>query len=644
MLELLLIGAWVCLVAYSAWFFSSIQKRERERVEVQERFSGIYNSAKDAIGFADFDGMLLDVNDSFCKLTGYSREELLSGKSYQDMTPKEYREGEAKIIEGILRTGKPAEYEKEFVRKDGSLVPILLTTFVVTGIDGKPMGLAAIIRDVTERKWMEEERNRLFKAVEISKEAISITSADAVMIYTNNAMDELFGCKKGELIGRSVSILGGGPTPEETTKQIVDAIEKNGYWEGETHNKRKDGTEFFSYNIISAAKDEDGKTLHYISTQHDITRRKWMEKMLRESEEKYRSLFENARDVNLTLDLKGKITSINKAAVEYGFKKEDIIGKNQLKFVPKRYWLKLLKELVQIARGKMAEGEIEIITPKGKKIAEYNSNPIIVNKKVVGIQTILKDITERKRLQEKLLKSEKLAAIGQLAAAVGHEIRNPLGVINNSSYFLNRRLKDVADEKVMKHLKIIERKVNSINLIVSDLLDFARKKPPTPKQTDLNDVVLSALSTVAIFENIKVTTKLGEIPPMLLDQEQITRVSQNMILNAVQAMPEGGKLAIETSRHEDSVKIVFKDTGGGIPEENLPKLFTPLFSTKAKGVGLGLTICQQIIESHGGNITVESKVEKGSTFTVELPIRLKEEVGEGPTITVKLPSEMRVNK
>lgn len=538
MLELLVVGIWACLAAYCAWFFLSakerermykrledlIEKKTRELRKSEERFRGIYDCSKDAIGYATLDGALLDVNDSFCKLTGYSREELLARK-YQDITPKEYDEAEAKIVEGILRTGKPAEYEKEYIRKDGSLVPVLLTVFVVKGADGKPTGLAAITKDVTERKRMEEDRDRLFKAIEIAKEAISIASSDAVIIYTNDAMDELFGYKKGELIGKHTSILYAGPKPNATTRRIPDSVctrAKDGHWEGEIHNRRKDCTEFLSYAIVSAVKDKDGKISYFISTQHDIT--------------------------------------------------------------------------------------------------------------------------ERKRLQEKLLRSEKLAAIGQLASAVGHEIRNPLGVIKNSSYFLSMKLRDIADEKVMKHLKILQREVDSANLIVSDLLDFARKKPPTLKQTSLNDVVADALSHVSIPENIKATTKLVEIPPMLLDREQIRRVFQNLILNAVQAMPEGGKLTIKTVKHEDSVKITLKDTGVGITEENLPKLFTPLFSTKARGIGLGLTICKQIVEDHGGNITVESKASKGSTFTIGLPIRVEEEVDERPTITVGLPAEMGVKK
>lgn len=190
------------------------------------------------------------------------------------------------------------------------------------------------------------------------------------------------------------------------------------------------------------------------------------------------------------------------------------------------------------------------------------------------------------------------------------------------------RLKNVADEKVKRHLKLIEREINTSNLIISDLLDFARKKPLTLKQTKLNDVVSDALSHIFIPKNIKVNTKLDETPPMLLDSEKIRRVFQNMILNAVQAMPKGGKLTVKMVKRDDSVEIAIKDTGVGIPEENMSKLFTPLFSTKVTGVGLGLTICKQVVEDHGGEITVKSKIGKGSTFTVKLPIHIDKEEDE----------------
>ena len=503
MLELLVVGALSCAVAYGAWYLSSAKKRERERAEVQERFSGLYNSSKDAMGFAGFDGKLLDVNDSFCRLTGYSREELLTGRRNQDITPKESEEYEAKIIEGILRTGKPAEYEKEYIRKDGSRVPTLSTTFVVKGADCKPMGLAAIIKDITERKRLHEKASLLATVVTDSNDAVTLQNLDGSIAAWNKGAKRMYGYSEDEALGMNIAKI----VPADKRQENLDLVEKI----------------------------KTGELVESFETQR------------------------------LTKD--GCVLDV---------------------------WLTFTK----------------LVDDKGN---------------VVAVATTERDITERKRLQEKMLKSERLTAIGQLAATVGHEIRNPLGVISNSSYFLNRKLKDVGDEKVKKHLRIIERKVDSANLIVRDLLDFARKKTPTLKQTDLNDIVTSALSNIPIPENIKVTTKLGEIPPMPLDQEQITRAFQNIILNAVQAMPKGGRLTIQTSKHDKSARITFKDTGAGIPKENLPKMVTPLFSTKAKGVGLGLTICNQIVEGHGGNITAKSKVGKGSTFTVKLPIHVKKE-------------------
>jgi len=178
----------------------------------------------------------------------------------------------------------------------------------------------------------------------------------------------------------------------------------------------------------------------------------------------------------------------------------------------------------------------------------------------------------------------------------------------------------------VKHLKIISKKVNSANIIISDLLDFTKTIKPILKETKINGVIKNALSSVNIPENIEVITELDEIPLMLLDSEQIQRVFKNIIINAVQAMLEGGKLTIQTVKDGDSVNIAFKDIGIGIPKENLGKIFEPLFSTKTTGIGLGLPICKQILGNHDGNITVQSEVSKGSTFIVKLPLHINVEI------------------
>lgn len=239
--------------------------------------------------------------------------------------------------------------------------------------------------------------------------------------------------------------------------------------------------------------------------------------------------------------------------------------------------------------------------------------------------------SELEEAQERLIRAERLAVIGQLGASVGHELRNPLGIIKNSIYYLKMKL-GYADEKVQKHLNIMEREIARSNKIINDLLSFARSKKPILQKTQINNIVRDALSRTTVPDKVAVITELGgHLPPLMADPDQIEQVFINLISNAVQAMPDGGRLIIKSevqripppdfgSRTSDFVVISFTDTGCGIPEENIGKLFEPLFTTKAKGIGLGLAVCKQIIEAHQGTIEVESEVGKGTTFRVKLPI------------------------
>jgi len=234
----------------------------------------------------------------------------------------------------------------------------------------------------------------------------------------------------------------------------------------------------------------------------------------------------------------------------------------------------------------------------------------------------LEDITERKQIEEQLRNFEKLAVLGQLAGGVGHELRNPLGAIKNAAYFLNMVLEKPKPE-VKETLEILDEEVASCEHIISSLLDFARQKPPTRRKIDIEDVIQRTLSHMRVTERVEVVSQLEKaVPPILADPDQLSQVFGNIILNAIQAMPEGGQLVIKSSVPEPGwIAISFADTGVGIPAEAMTKVFEPLFTTKAKGVGLGLTIVKTLVEGHKGTIEVQSELGKGSTFTVRLPIR-----------------------
>lgn len=230
--------------------------------------------------------------------------------------------------------------------------------------------------------------------------------------------------------------------------------------------------------------------------------------------------------------------------------------------------------------------------------------------------------------QEKLLRSERLATIGEVAASVGHDLRNPLQVILYESFVLENIVEKIANEvddktitALRSHLQRIKEQVNYMNKIVSDLQDYGRQIMIKTVKTDLNSLILNILSTNKIPENIKVIVNIAPGFTIDADPESIKRVFTNIIINAFQAMPEGGTLTIYAEKEDNMTKIFFKDTGVGIPKENLEKIFQPLFTTKAKGTGLGLAVCKRIVEAHNGTIDVESELGKGSTFIIKLPIK-----------------------
>jgi signal transduction histidine kinase len=230
------------------------------------------------------------------------------------------------------------------------------------------------------------------------------------------------------------------------------------------------------------------------------------------------------------------------------------------------------------------------------------------------------------QVQEKLIRSERLAAVGELASGVGHELRNPLNVIRNCAYLLNMSLSEKTDEEAVKTLKVLDKQIDVANKIVTDLLDFTRIKPPSQSKVDLKLLVKESLSYITVPENVAVKSTLnGHTPQIVTDGEQISRVFTNIISNAVQAMsgpeaPRTGELVIDSGTDGGFAWIRFKDNGCGISEDNLNKIFEPLFTTKPKGIGLGLAISKRLVEQNGGKIEVVSKVGEGAAFKVSLPL------------------------
>ena len=233
-------------------------------------------------------------------------------------------------------------------------------------------------------------------------------------------------------------------------------------------------------------------------------------------------------------------------------------------------------------------------------------------------QKVAQKTTELEKAQEALVRQERLAVLGQMAGSVGHELRNPFGVIKNACYFLNMKMDTIQDEAVKENIKLINQEIDIANRIISDLLDFARVKSPELKETDLNQLVKETMSGLSVPENITLSTDLAPgLAPLFIDPVQVTQIFRNLMENAVQAMPEGGSLSIATRETVAGVEVSFVDLGCGIPEEDLEKIFEPLITTKAKGIGLGLAVSKRLAAANGAKIMVESTPGQGSTFTIK---------------------------
>ena len=334
-------------------------------------------------------------------------------------------------------------------------------------------------------------------------------------------------------------------------------------------------------------------------------------------------------DALILLDNNEKILEVNKSAVNIlGYTKNELAGKPfDLLFVDKKSAKESLKKLIQ--KSELKNCETEYKTKTNKEVFVSISASLVRDKegKTQGAVVIIRDITEKKQLEKNLVASEKMAAIGQAATMVGHDLRNPLQAIGNATHLIKKAMKNsnATDPNIknsISMLQIIEDSIDYANNIVIDLKDFSSERKPDFKKVDLNEVVKDSLAQCKPPKNVKIVTELESIPFVHVDKYMSKRVFVNIITNSIQAMEKkGGVLRVSTKRTNNLIEVSFQDTGIGMSKETLEAVFTPFFTTKAQGMGMGLPISKKFVESNGGFIKVESEEGKGSKFTITLPYK-----------------------
>ena len=460
----------------------------------------------------------------------------------------------------------------------------------------------------------------------------------------NRAAEQITGFKRDEVLNKQCCDVLKSELCEETCpiKEVLESGKPVFSYEIKITSKTGDK---IPVNITtSPLRSSQNEMIGAIENFRDLTRHKGLWGKLRQERNRAQQYLDIAGVIIVAMDKTGIVTLINKKGCDVlGYEEEEIVGKNWFDLcVPER----LRKELKDVFNSLVSrQNEIveyyenPILTKSGEeRIIEWH-NTILEDEKgqIIGTLSSGKDITLRKQTEEELIRSEKLASLGQLAASVAHEVNNPLAGILVYVKLLLKKYKDneLQAEWTETQLLKMEKELHRTTRIIKNLLDFARQSEPTMRPTDINKAVEAALLLVGHqinLENIKLEKKLdAQLPPVLADFDQIQQVLINIILNATQAMPNGGTLTIATSVAEGikigestkkTVRIDIKDTGVGISKENLNNLFTPFFTTKekGKGVGLGLSVVHGIIGRHKGKIEVDSQPDVGTTFTIYLEV------------------------
>lgn len=361
--------------------------------------------------------------------------------------------------------------------------------------------------------------------------------------------------------------------------------------------------------------------------QLEIIAHQQTEDTLRQSRQWLSTTLRSIGDAVISTDTGGGVTLMNPVAEELtGWDEAEAVGR------PMEDVFNIFNEQT----GKRAENPVAKVLREGVVVGLANHTELIARDgtkrpivdsgapirgeegNIIGTVMVFHDNTELKRMEEQLVRKENLVTLGQLAGGVGHELRNPLGVMSNAVYYLKAILPE-ADETVKEYLEIISAELHKSESIVSDILDLSRTRPAEREETDLSELA-DTIMKKQLSRNVKVNTEIPrDLPPVFIDPVQIGQVLDNLVTNACQAMPDGGKLTINAKVENKKISLSISDTGCGISNENIKKLFEPLFTTKARGIGLGLTLSRNLVEINGGSLEVESKEGVGSTFTVILP-------------------------
>ena len=388
-------------------------------------------------------------------------------------------------------------------------------------------------------------------------------------------------------------------------------------------------TRIYFYRLTPVYAEDTSLVEDVMLLMEDITERIQLGEEIRCAEWHLASVVESANDIVISMDQMGTINTWNSTAeMLSGFGRREVKGRSLISFCGPDDQKRVQALLQKSCRGEKNSANIEfnLITKEESAVPVAWSLAAMRDdlSKVVGLVAIGRDLTERRRMEAQLIQSAKMAALGVMAGGIAHEIRNPLGICAVTAELIQEHLDDA--DLIREATEKIYGAVRRASNIIENLLKFVRPSSGTP-MAPLNinhilDDTLALMASETVSRQINVQQQLTlSLPPVMGNRSLLQQVFTNLILNAVAAMPIGGQLCVTTQTNKEQILISFADTGRGIEPQDLDHIFEPFFTTMpvGQGTGLGLSISYAIIQQHGGQITVESKREQGSIFTVWLP-------------------------
>jgi PAS domain S-box-containing protein len=604
------------------------ESEERYRVFTEEALVGVYISHH---------GSYLFVNPAMEKITGYSKKELLEIHPYDLVLP----DGQKTLLNrhDAANRGEevPADYTIPIRRKDGEVAVLQIRTHPIV-YEGKSAYLGNCV-DITELIGQREQIEQAKQAWESTFDSISdlvmILDSEYNIMRANRAVAEYTGFDIKDVIGRSYlevfnleSVFTDSKGLPKTDSMLPEHFEINDY-------KRE---RIFSVSA-SSLRDPLGKTVATVHVARDISQMRVMEKALASSEAQFRGLAESAQDMIFNIDLDGTIRYVNPAMQHtFGYDPSELVGGNlasilQVDQEASSMDKPLLAHLLSSDdEGRIPLFEIKTQDVKGRKhVLEVSARRLA--QQIIGV---VRDVSERKKMEQQLIHASKLASIGVLAAGIAHQVNNPLATMLATSSLLRSMLLGSEDvptqlkEELSAYIDTMEEQVERTSRVVTGLLEFTQTKRSEVRPADVNSILTEALDLLSrhlSLEKLSVSihTDLGaDLSPALVDSTALQQVLVNVIQNSFEAMGVEGKLDVRTENTDSGmVRITISDNGPGVPPDLRDEIFEPLFTTKTdrKGTGLGLAISVMLLERFRGRIYLDDAPKEGASFVIEVPIQ-----------------------